>query len=77
MNIIWLRRPGIASALTPRTGTVHEWITSVAVVINRTCVFKGKIKLLSVSSSRGSFIFKSVCDIIYESNSISGKSEYS
>ena len=29
---IWLIRPGVASALTPKDGMVHEWITSLEVI---------------------------------------------
>ena len=76
-NISWLSRPGTASAFTPKVGTVHEWITSVADVMTRICEFKGNTTLLSVSSKRFIFKDKSFCGNIYESNSKSGKSEYS
>lgn len=53
----WLIRPGTASTLIPSDGTVHEWITSVEVVINRNGIFIGIIIRLSVSSNRNWFKF--------------------
>lgn len=48
----WLRRPGIASALTPREGTAHEWRTSAAVTRIRVSTPHGRISLLSHSNKR-------------------------
>lgn len=52
MNEVWLRRPGIASVLTPRLGTAHEWMTSSAVTITRTGDSIGTTTRWSTSSSR-------------------------
>ena len=41
-NLIWLSRPRVASALTPNLGIVHEFNTSVAVIIIRINVFIGR-----------------------------------
>jgi len=51
----WLIRPGTASTLIPKDGTVHEWITSVDVVIKRSGIFIGITIRLSVSSKRNWF----------------------
>lgn len=48
----WLRRPGKASALTPKTGTVQEWITSAAVIKVRIWEFIGSTVRLSTSNKR-------------------------
>ena len=58
-------------------GMVHEWITSAAETKRRICVLKGIIVRLSTSRRRNSDDFRSDEGIIYESNSILGKSEYS
>lgn len=77
-NILsWFKRPGSASTLIPMDGIVQEWITSAAETNNRIWVLKGITVRLSTSRSRSSFSFKSFLGIIYESNSILGKSEYS
>lgn len=31
-KLVWYKLPGLASTFTPTVGTVHEWITSVAVI---------------------------------------------
>jgi len=78
-KFIWLRRPGIASALIPNLGIVHEWRTSAAEISVRIWVLKGTIMRLSTSRRRivmllfvKLFIFN-----IKESNSVFKKSEYS
>ena len=76
-KLVWLRRPGLASTLTPKDGIVHEWITSVAVTIIRIWLFIGKIIRLSTSNKRKLLGDISFDGIIYESNSILWKSEYS
>lgn len=75
-NIIWFNRPGIASALTPKAGTVQEWMTSAPVVITRIWVLRGSTTELSVSNKRANNLESSL-GTIYESNSRFGKSEYS
>lgn len=50
--IDWLIRPGIASILIPKLGTVHEWITSSELINKRICDLKGIIILLSTSNNR-------------------------
>ena len=77
MKLVWFRRPGVPSTFTPRAGTVHEWITSAAVTRTRICVFMGRTIRLSTSSSRNPSVGRSVVGTIYESNSMSVKSEYS
>lgn len=47
-----LKRPGMASILTPREGTVQEWITSEEVQVIKSGVLKGKINRLSTSNNR-------------------------
>ena len=56
LNLIWFSRPGMASTLTPKAGTVHEWITSAAETNTRICVFIGKIVRLSTSISRNLYL---------------------
>lgn len=48
----WLRRPGTASAFTPKVGTVQEWRTSAAVIRVRIWVLVGITVRLSTSSNR-------------------------
>ena len=72
-----MSRPGTASAFTPRAGTVHEWITSPALIRARIWVFMGKIVRLSTSRSRNSLSEMSFLETMYESNLICVKSEYS
>lgn len=55
----WFRRPGIASALIPIEGIVHEWMTSAAVIMIRISEFIGRIARLSTSSSRNCPISRS------------------
>merc|ERR1712200_233436 len=38
INFTWFNRPGTASALTPREGTVQEWRTSAEEINMGTCV---------------------------------------
>jgi len=52
IKFIWFNRPGIASALIPRDGMVHEWITSAEVVITRIGSIHGIIILLLVFRRR-------------------------
>lgn len=52
INIIWFIRPGVASALTPNDGIVHEWRTSFDVMIIRVGVWIGMIKWFDVSIKR-------------------------
>lgn len=51
-KLVWFKRPGFASTLTPKDGIVQEWITSVAVTKIRIWLFKGKIIRLSTSNRR-------------------------
>lgn len=53
----WLIRPGIASDLTPKDGTVQEWITSAEETIIRIGVREGRIKELSTSTNRRGISF--------------------
>lgn len=77
-NILnWLRRPGKASTLIPIEGIVHEWITSAAETNKRIWVLKGMTVRLSTSRRRKSSFLISADGIMYASNSILGKSEYS
>lgn len=76
-KLVWFNRPGVPSTFTPNAGIVHEWITSAAVTKIRIWEFIGKIVRLSTSNNRNSFIFRLFVGIIYESNSIFLKSEYS
>lgn len=48
----WLIRPGIASILIPKEGTVQEWITSAEEHKNRSGNPKGRTSRLSTSSRR-------------------------
>lgn len=48
----WFKRPGIASALIPKEGIVHEWITSLDEVIIRMGDKNGIINLFEVLSNR-------------------------
>lgn len=73
----WFSRPGKASTLIPIEGIVHEWITSAAETRSRIWVLNGITVRLSTSNRRKSFIESSPVGIMYESNSILGKSEYS
>lgn len=68
LNLVWLRRPGTASTLTPKAGTVHEWMTSAAETRTRIWVFIGKTVRLSTSSTRNPESSSSLEGIIYESN---------
>lgn len=43
---IWFSRPGIASALIPRDGIVHEWMTSKEVEISRRGSLVGIMRLV-------------------------------
>ncbi len=65
----------MASVFTPSLGTVHECSTSAAVTIIRIGEFIGSTIRLSVSSSRN--VFGCCSCVMYESNSIFVKSEYS
>lgn len=76
-NLVWLIRPGFASTLIPNAGTAQECKTSAAVTRIRVCVLKGIIKRLFTSNKRNEFKEISFVGIIYESNSILMKSEYS
>jgi len=72
----WLSRPGTASTLIPRDGTVQAWMTSAAVIRNRVLILKGITSRLSTSSSRNEDGSISIWGIIKESN-LSLKSAYS
>lgn len=63
----WFKRPGIASALIPKEGIVHEWITSLDEVIIRTGDKNGIINLFEVLKRR-IFIFCSIKESISKSN---------
>ncbi|CFO64857.1 Uncharacterised protein [Bordetella pertussis] len=43
------RKPGIASCLTPKSGTIQEWMTSPAVSTTRTFLSTGTTMWLSTS----------------------------
>ena len=43
-------KPGMASCLTPNAGTLHEWMTSSAVVMMRTFLPTGTTSGLSTLS---------------------------
>jgi len=77
VNLSWFRRPGTASTLTPRDGTVHAWMTSAPVTSIRISMFIGRTTRLSTSSKRNSPFIRSEVGIIYESISMSMKSVYS
>lgn len=72
-----MRRPGVASILTPKDGIVHEWRTSAAVTIIRIWELNGITIRLSTSKRRKLKVFISLIGVIYESNSKFLKSEYS
>lgn len=76
-NVDWFSRPGVASIFTPMEGIVHEWITSVDDTISRICDFSGRAKRLSTSNNRKSDKLFSASGIMYESNSISFRSDNS
>lgn len=48
----WLIRPGTASNLTPKEGTVQEWITSEEETKNRKGKWLGSTNRLSTSNNR-------------------------
>jgi len=78
MNIlVWLSRPGTASTFTPIEGMAHECKTSAAVISTRIWDCVGSTVRLSTSRRRKPSISRSVVGIMYESNSILLKSEYS
>jgi len=80
-NFNWFRRPGTASALTPKAGTVQACSTSAEEISIRICALRGITVRLSTSKSRKSPPSPSVP--IYASNSSwalslrDQKSEYS
>lgn len=63
-KLVWFKRPGFASTLTPKDGIVQEWITSVAVTKIRIWLFMGKIIRLSTSKRRKLFKGSSLLAII-------------
>ena len=69
INFTWFKRPGTASAFTPKEGTVHEWSTSADEIKTRMWVLKGTTVRLSTSSNRKFLTSISVSGIMYESNS--------
>lgn len=73
--MIWFIRPGMASILIAKLGIVQEWITSSDEIKSRILNLNGIIVLLSTSIKRKFSLFKLL--IIYDSNSIFEKSEYS
>ena len=52
MSITWFIRPGVASALTPKEGIVHECKTSLDVITIREGVCTGRTKWFEVSIRR-------------------------
>jgi len=74
-KLIWFIRPGIASILIANLGIVQEWITSSDEISSRILNLNGIIVLLSTSINRKFSFWLEL--IIYESNSILLKSEYS
>jgi len=73
----WFRRPGTASTFTPTAGIVQECKTSVEVTKLRTWKPNGREMQLSTSKRRIELFSLEFKGIMYESNSLSGKSEYS
>ena len=69
INLSWFRRPGTASAFTPREGTVQEWRTSAEETKTRTCVCAGNTVRLSTSNSRNMPSSSSDEGTMYLSNS--------
>lgn len=65
----------MASILIAKLGIVQEWITSSDEIKSRILNLNGIIVLLSTSIKRKFSLFKLL--IIYDSNSIFEKSEYS
>lgn len=51
INFSWFNRPGTASVLTPKAGTVQACRTSAEEIRARTCVLSGTTVRLSTSSS--------------------------
>lgn len=51
-KLTWFRRPGTASAFTPKAGTVHAWRTSAAEISTRIWVIRGITVRLSTSRRR-------------------------
>ena len=70
INLTWFSRPGIASAFTPKDGTVHECNTSADEINIRIWILYGIIVRLSTSNKRKKELSKSLTGIIYDSNSI-------
>jgi len=77
VRLDWFSRPGIASTLIPREGTVHEWITSDAVISRRISVCIGTTIRLFTSRRRNSPIFSDFSGTMKESNLMCWKSLYS
>ena len=75
INLSWLRRPGTASALTPREGTVQEWSTSAEDTRTRIWVNIGTTVRLSTSKRRNIPGSSSFVGTMYASNSRSHPSE--
>ena len=48
-NQVSRTKPGIASCLTPNDGTIHAWITSLAVITTRILRLTGTTSGLSTS----------------------------
>lgn len=57
--VAWLSRPGMASVLSPREGTAHEWRTSSDEISIRIGSSMGSTTRLSTSRSRSSPGFRS------------------
>jgi len=57
-NLIWLRRPGVASILILKEGIVHAWITSREEIIIRIWARKGRIRWVSVLINRNKELFE-------------------
>ena len=70
INFTWFNRPGIASAFTPKEGTVQACKTSADEINIRIWILYGIIVRLSTSNKRNIFDSNSFWGIIYESNSI-------
>ena len=76
-KLVWFNRPGVASILIPKAGIVQEWRTSAAVTSIRIWLLIGRIIRLSTSRRRNELESNSLLGVMYESNSILEKSEYS
>jgi len=64
INLTWFKRPGTASALTPKDGTVQACNTSAEEIKIRTWILKGTTIRVSTSNRRNIFLSNSLVGII-------------